>query len=74
MGLRFAAASALELLAGDRAPHPIDEPGRLAGDLLDRALEMLRPEAQSGLARDPRVAGHDVHLGVGEERVLVEVG
>ena len=35
MGQRFAAASALELLAGDRAPHFVDDSGRLAGDLLD---------------------------------------
>ena len=35
MGQRFAAASALELLAGDRAPQRVDDSGRLAGDLLD---------------------------------------
>ena len=34
---------------------------------------MLGPEPQPGLAREG-VACHDVHLGVVEERVLVEVG
>ena len=74
MGQRFAAPSALELLAGDRAPQRVDDSGRLAGDLLDRALQMLGPEPQPCLASDRGVAGHDVHLGVVEERMLVEVG
>ena len=44
MGQGFAALSALELLAGDRAPQLIDNVGRLAGHLLDRVLQMLGPE------------------------------
>ena len=35
---------------------------------------MLGPEPQPGLACDGGIARHDVHLGVVEERVLVEVG
>ena len=53
MGKGFAAPSALELLAGDRAPQRIDDQGRLAGDLLDRALQMLGPEPQPRLASEP---------------------
>ncbi len=52
MGQRFAAASALELLAGDRTPQRIDDTGWLAGDRLGRALQMLGPEPQPCLARD----------------------
>src|ERR1700685_3084559 len=74
MGPRFAATSALELLARDRTPQRIDDLGRLAGDLLHRALQVLRPEPQSCLARDCGGAGYDVHLRVVEERMLVEVG
>jgi len=41
----LAALSALELLAGDRVPQFVDDSRRLAGDLLDRALQMLGPES-----------------------------
>jgi len=67
MGYGFAALAALELLAGDRAPQFIDDSDRLAGDLLDRALQMLGPEPQPALACDGATARHDIHLGVVEE-------
>ena len=39
-----------------------------------RLLEVLLPELQPRGAGERRVAGHDVDLGVVEQRVLVEVG
>jgi hypothetical protein len=38
------AAAALELFLRPRAPHVVDERRRIACDVLDGALEMLRPQ------------------------------
>src|ERR1700741_4094545 len=67
------AAPALELLLGPRPPYVVDQRGRVARDLLDGALEMLRPQPQARRARHCLVPHDDVHLGVVEEGVLVEV-
>ena len=67
--------SALELLGGDRAPALVDHGLRLiVGDRLHVDLEVLRPQPQPRLASEIRVVGDDVHLGVVEQRVGVEVG
>src|SRR5207253_10978531 len=65
--------SALRLLVRDRFPHAVDNVGRIAGDLVDRPLQMLGPEADPSLRGEPGVPGYEIHLGVVEERVLVEV-
>ena len=57
----------------DRLPYPVDDGGGIAGDLVDRPLQMLGPEADPGLHGEPGVPGYEIHLGVVEERVLVEV-
>ena len=55
-GSRLATLAALQLLSGDLAPQRIDDYGRVAGYLLNRALQMFCPEPQPGLARDGGVA------------------
>ena len=47
---------------------------RVGWDLVDRQFEMFRPEAQPRLPGELGVVADDVHLGVVEERVLVQVG
>ncbi len=44
MRQRFTTASALELLAGDRTPQLVDHLGRLAGNVVYRAFQVLGPE------------------------------
>ena len=61
------------VLLGERPPHLVDDACRLAGDLAGRPLEVLRPQAEPGRARERLVLDDDVHLRVVEERVLVEV-
>src|SRR5438270_3562817 len=73
VGRLRATPATLELFDGNRAPELIDNASRLAGDLLDRALEMLGPEPQARLAGEFGVAADDIHLRVVEQRVFVEV-
>src|SRR5204862_560645 len=63
--LRFATP---ELLLGDRPPELVDDLRRLAGDLLHRPVEVLRPEAEPRLTDDVGVAADHVQLRVVEER------
>src|SRR5947207_2810475 len=72
---RLAAVAPGNLLFGSREPVLVDELDRVAiADGLDWHLEMLRPEALARGARKRGLAADEVHLGVVEERVLVEVG
>src|SRR5512132_4468381 len=66
--------AARQLLRADRFPMVIDHLCRFAGDLLDRQLEVLGPEAKTGLSSEGAVVRNNVHLGVVQEGVLVEVG
>jgi hypothetical protein len=54
MGLGLAALAAFELLAGNRTPQLVDSSGWLAGDLLDRALQMLGSRKGSSRTVDER--------------------
>src|SRR6058998_2513870 len=70
---RLAAVAPGNLLFGSREPVLVDELDRVAiADGLDWHLEMLRPEALARGARKRGLAADEVHLGVVEERVLVE--
>ena len=72
MRQRLAAFAPFELLGGDRLPQLVDDDVRRPVDVV--ASEVLAPEAQPRLPGKCSVAGHDVQLGVVEERVLVQVG
>jgi len=63
----------LRALLGKRVPELVDDAARVAAELLHRTLEVLRPEAQAGSADERLVPEDDVHLGVVEERVLVQI-
>ena len=64
---------ALALFARDRAPHSsMIRAG--SPESLRPGAPVLGPQPQPCVAREGGVAGHDVHLGVVEERVFVEVG
>jgi hypothetical protein len=65
---------ARQLLLADRFPVVIDHLCRLASDLLDRHLQVFGPQTQAGLSSEAGVLRDHVHLGVVEERVLVQVG
>src|SRR6059058_275736 len=71
MRQRLAAFAPFELLGGDRLPQLVDDDVRRPADVV--ASEVLAPEAQPRLPGKCSVAGHDVQLGVVEERVLVQV-
>src|SRR5204863_396431 len=72
---RLAAVAPGNLPFGSREPVLVDELDRVAiADGLDWHLEMLRPAALARGARKRGLAADEVHLGVVEERVLVEVG
>ena len=74
MGER-AGAVALELLESDRAPALVhDRVGIVAGDRVHVHLEVLGPQPQSGLTGELGVVGDDVHLGVVQQRVSVQIG
>jgi hypothetical protein len=47
---RLPGFAARQLLLADRFPVVIDHLCRFAGDLLDRKLEVLGPEAKTGLS------------------------
>src|SRR5439155_12180329 len=74
MRSRISAPATLELLGGDRAPQLIHDARGLTGHIVERALQVLGPQAQANIAGKALVAAHEVHLGVVEQRVLVEVG
>src|SRR5207248_1539495 len=59
---------------GVHVPQVVDHTARIAAELRRRTLEMLRPETGPGGANERLVAKDDVHLGVVEERMLVQVG
>lgn len=63
-----------ELLVGDRVPVLVDHGRGVASDCFDWELEVFGPEAEAGLACELGVVADDVHLGVVEEGVLVQVG
>jgi len=63
-----------QLLGGDRAPQLVEDGGRVPADLALGSLEVLRPQPQPRRACNLLVVGDDVHLGVVEQRVGVEVG
>src|SRR5207237_4919134 len=69
----LAALEAGELLVGERPPELVDDLRRIALELLRRPLQVLRPQPDARRARELGVARRDVHLGVVEERVLVQV-
>ena len=52
---------------GDRTPELVDHRRRVACDLVLPPLEMLGPQTEACRARQSRVAGDDVHLGVVEQ-------
>jgi hypothetical protein len=64
---------ARELLTRDRLPEAIHDLIRRRGEVGLVELEVLGPQAHACLADDVGVAADDVHLGVIEERVPVEV-
>src|SRR4051812_11366986 len=70
----LAVPSALELLGREWPPKLIDDLGRVAVELGHGMFEMFAPEAEASRLREGSVAADDVHLGVVEERVLVQVG
>ena len=63
----------VELLGRDRPPELVDDRRRIAGDVLLVALEVLAQSRSRVDAGDRLVVRDDVHLGVVEERVGVEV-
>src|SRR4051812_6552057 len=73
MGHRQARLPPLELLVADRHPELVEDVGRIAAQLLEGQLEVLGPETEARLACHLRIMADDVHLGVVEERVLVQV-
>jgi hypothetical protein len=62
-----------QLLGGDRPPEFIDEGRRTTAEPRLVVLEVLGPEADSGLAHKPFVVNDDVLFGVLQQRVRVEV-
>ena len=71
---RLAALDLVELVSGDRPPEGVDDPRRRARDVRLLALEMLAPETWACFPRHFFVMGDDVHFGVVQERVGVQVG
>ena len=69
----MAVVSSLELVFADWVPEVVDRFCRIGGDLVDRELEVFCPEAQACLAGEFGVVADDIHFGVVEERVLVEI-
>lgn len=55
-------------------PHVVDDVGRFPVDVALLSLQVFGPQAQAGRPDHLLVVGHDVDLGVVEERVFVEVG
>ena len=70
---RLARSSTGELFFADRFPEGFDDFDRIASDLLDRQFEVFCPQAQARLEGEGGIVADEVHLGVVEERVLVQV-
>ena len=70
----LALVAALELVAADWLPELVDRFGWVGGDLVGREFQVFCPEAEACLGGEFGVACYEVHLGVVEEGVLVEVG
>src|SRR5438067_2198067 len=73
MGGRLSALTTFQLFTRDGSPKLVDDSRGLASHVLDRALQVLRPELQANFASELTVTCHQVHLGVVEQRVLVKV-
>ena len=67
MGERQPGGASVQLLLADRFPELVDRADRVVRDRLDRELEMLGPEPEPRVARQLRVVGDDIHLGVVEQ-------
>ena len=61
VGERQAGGAPVELLLADRFPELVDRAHRVLRDLLDRQLEMLRPQAEPRFTGEVRV-GLDVSV------------
>ena len=72
MGERQPRVTPFELLLADRLPQLVDRLHRIVRDLRLAEFEMS-DQRRSGFPREPRIVGDDVHLGVVEQRVLVQV-
>jgi hypothetical protein len=67
----LAGLAACQLLFADRFPVVVDHLCWLAGDLLDRQLEVLGPEAKPGLSSEGAVVG--ARLAVSPDRFQPEL-
>ena len=70
VGRRVGGARAAPARSAARARRP---PGRRRRQAPRRRLEVLRPQAQARLASEGGLAADDVHLGVVEQGVVVEI-
>ena len=74
MGRPIATPASLGLLMRDRLPEPVNDLHRIALEVANRTLQVLAPEPSPYPGNGRAVGDGQVHLGVVEERVFVEVG
>ena len=73
MGQWLPVKASLQLFFADGLPELVDRFDRVARDLFDRKPEMFCPESAAGGDGELGIVEDEVHLGVVEQRMLVQV-